>query len=596
MSYQVNRFNGTLITTVADGTIDSSTDLRLIGKNYAGYGEVQNENFLHLLENFANTTAPPKKLSGQIWYDTANKKLKFYDGSIFRVAGGAEVSSTAPSGLTVGDFWWDTSSSQLYSWAGHAYVLVGPVIAPDLGASAVIAQVVKDTLDLNHTILKIVAGSKVIEIISADAFTLKSEVNPIPDFTVIKKGVTLAKTNAIGVSSDNYVYWGTASNADRLGGILADQYLQKGNASFASEIKFFDPGFTVGDSNDLRVRIENGNEVIVENRLGNPITFRITVTEISDVRDVAIMNSTGVVPGKSSEYNLGSATLPWKNIYATTTITDVIGSITSPINETGHTTAIHTGTFKGNVIASDGAVMVNFASKQLFGQLGTIVAPATVYGSLEGNVTGTASNASALNRFSPSLDLPAIVDKTSVPVRDALGAITASRFIGIADKADKLLVGATYLSSSLLSVANTVAIRDASGDLYAALFQGTATAARYADLAEKYLTDNNYQSGTVVVVGGDAEVTACSMGQRPIGVVSTNPAYMMNSELEGGTYIALKGRVPVLVVGPIKKGDQLIAANNGYAMLNDQNIYHGFAIALESNDDEGIKLIEAVVL
>ena len=84
MSYQVNRFNGTLVTTVADGTIDSTTDLRLIGKNYAGYGEVQNENFLHLLENFANTTAPPKKLSGQIWYDTATKKLKFYDGSIFR--------------------------------------------------------------------------------------------------------------------------------------------------------------------------------------------------------------------------------------------------------------------------------------------------------------------------------------------------------------------------------------------------------------------------------------------------------------------------------------------------------------------------------
>ena len=112
MAYEVNKFNNVFLTSVADGTIDTTTDLRLVGKNYAGYGEVQNENFVHLLENFANTTAPPKAITGQIWFDTSIKKLKFYDGAKFKTAGGAEASASAPSGLSVGDFWWDTAAKQ----------------------------------------------------------------------------------------------------------------------------------------------------------------------------------------------------------------------------------------------------------------------------------------------------------------------------------------------------------------------------------------------------------------------------------------------------------------------------------------------------
>jgi len=78
MSYTIKHYNGTLLTTVADGTVDTSTDLTLIGKNYAGYGQSQNDNFVWLLENFANTTQPPNPLAGQVWFDSANLKLKFY--------------------------------------------------------------------------------------------------------------------------------------------------------------------------------------------------------------------------------------------------------------------------------------------------------------------------------------------------------------------------------------------------------------------------------------------------------------------------------------------------------------------------------------
>ena len=118
MAYSINKFNGTFLVTVQDGTVDTTTDLSLVGKNYAGYGAIENENLIYLLENFANTSPPPKPLSGQIWYDSGNKKLRFYDGVRFKVAAGAETGSSAPSGLQTGEFWFDTSAKQLYTWTG----------------------------------------------------------------------------------------------------------------------------------------------------------------------------------------------------------------------------------------------------------------------------------------------------------------------------------------------------------------------------------------------------------------------------------------------------------------------------------------------
>jgi hypothetical protein len=143
---------------------------------------------------------------------------------------------------------------------------------------------------------------------------------------------------------------------------------------------------------------------------------------------------------------------------------------------------------------------------------------------------------------------------------------------------------------------NTIAARDGSGDLYANIFHGTATEAQYADLAEIYATDVEYEVGTVVTVGGDKEVTASKFGDRAIGVISANPAYLMNKDAEGQA-IALKGRVPVKVVGAVKKGDRLVAADNGHAIIATMHQYADvFAIALETSTDTLTKTIEAVIL
>ena len=589
MAYKVDKFNGTFLVNVNDGTIDTTTDIRFVGKNYAGYGEVQNENFLHLMEHFAGTTPPPKAISGQIWYDSANKKLKFYDGSKFKIANGAETTPTRPSGLAVGEFWWDTTAQQLYTWSGTDFILVGPEASPELGASSVQTLVVKDNVSPvpnNHTIVQLISAGKVMSIISRTAFTLNPTINPIEGFTAIKKGITLVNTNALGESSDDHFFWGTASDANRLGQRPASDYLLKGDSTFELSVNFKDPGFLLGDDNDLRIRVENSDELIFENQLGRDITFRITVTPTTDERDIGVFTSTGFRPGLGSLYDLGTSLVKWRNVHADTFNGALLGNVT------GDSTGVH----KGNVIAADNSVMINATDKQLFAQVGTAQNPQTIFGTLIGNCQGTATTANSLQQFSPSIALPGSANKESVPVRDTNGDITVRRVIGTALQADQLLVGASYRSAALAQTANSIAARDNNGDIFARFFQGTATAALYADLAEKYLADQEYSAGTVVVVGGDAEVTACEWGQLPIGIVSTNPAFMMNKDLEGGTYIALKGRVPCRVVGSVKKGDRLIASNQGCASAALGHSSDVFAIALETNLNSEEKIIEVVVL
>ena len=599
MAYQVDRFNGTFLTSVDDGTIDTTTDLRLVGKNYAGYGEVQNENFLHLLESFSNTTAPPKAIGGQVWYDSGTRKLKFYDkpndatAGRWKVASGAEVSSTAPSGLQTGDFWFDTSVDQLRVWNGERYVIIGPEIPDDLSATAVQPVIIKDNLDQNHPILKISSGSDVIMIVSKDDdFTLNSAVNPITGFSLIKKGVTLVNTSpSTGVTSTAHRYWGTASNALRLGGFEASQFIRFGEVSFDEEVAFKDSGYTVGDQNDIRVRVENGDEPVIENRLGNPITIRIRISD-TDQRSVAIFSANGIGPGSDNVYNIGGPAARYANVYASTFIGNVTGNVTGNL----------TGQHFGNIRGLDNTLMFDATTKIFYGQFG---APgpanqAAFYGSLVGDVTGTASNALKLN----SLNGEQTAIPTSIAVRDSSGNLTSNRFIGIADRADRIKIddSATdsdpnYKTAKTTASNLSIAARDGSGDLRANYFRGTATAAQYADLAEKYLTDKEYEVGTVITVGGDKEVRSSVLGDRAIGVVSQNPAFLMNSELEGGTYSALKGRVPVKVTGKVKKGDRMIAANNGTAISAEfHNFQDVFAISLENNDSEDIKLIECIIL
>jgi hypothetical protein len=488
MAYVINLTNGQQLATVEDGTIDQSTTIKLVGKNYAGYGEIQNENFVHLMENFSSANSPANPLSGQIWFDSAAKKLKFYDGSLFRSTGGAEVSTTQPVGLTTGDFWWDSGNNQLYAQnSDGGFVLIGPDSIGDT-VSAMVTKQIRDNNMTNRTVIQGVVNDAVIYTVSASEFTIDSTdpTNAITGFDVIRQGLTLRNTTSgtNGVTADQTRFHGTATTADRLGGNLASDYALAGAANFTSIVRFGDPGFTVGAANDLAVYIENGSEGVIENTVGTDIRFKVKSTGGVTTEPFAI-KSAGLVPAATTTFDIGTTAFKFRNIYATS-------------------------------------------------------------------------------------------------------------FNGLATNATNLQVGTNYRTGDVNPTNNTVAVRDSSGNLSANIFNGVSTSARYADLAEKYTTCCELPVGTIMSVCTDEEheTGEANEGDIVVGVISDKPAYLMNAEADGQA-LALKGRVPVRVIGAVAKGDPIRVANDGVGSVEGMGEVVG--VALESNTETAEKLVECVL-
>jgi hypothetical protein len=207
--------------------------------------------------------------------------------------------------------------------------------------------------------------------------------------------------------------------------------------------------------------------------------------------------------------------------------------------------------------------------------------------SASGNITG--GNLSGTSIVG-TLTTASQTNITSVGTLGSL-AVTANITGGNLSVSTGTITGGNIVNANGNGVGNI-----GSSALYFNTVFAKATSAQYADLAEKYLADQIYDVGTVLAVGGDAEVTACRIGDRAIGAVSENPAFKMNDGLENGTFVALKGRVPVKVIGTVRKGQRLVAHNNGCAVAGVAHADDVFAVALESSDDIGVKLIEAVIL
>jgi hypothetical protein len=390
MPYILNNTNGTIVATVQDASLDLTTDLIFVGRNYAGYGEWQNENFLKLLENFSNSSAPTKPIEGQVWYDTANKKLNVYDGEFWKGVSNLEKGLINPANSknpTSGDLWYEEREQQLYVYNGSEYRLIGPLSGADTRAQWKGSFEVSQE-DLNRKFnLKAVIGinDEIIALVSGESYTVQSgsagsDNLPIhPETEVVKKGINLIGADpATGVSASNTstgnLFWGTAAHA-----LVANE------SSFASSLQY-------------------------------------QVTELEDAT---------FYPYFGSELTPGIGTV---NV------------------DTGFT-------------------------------------------------------------FNP---------------------------------------GTNTLTTNF--------------------FNGLASSARYADLAERYEADSVYDEGTVVVIGGIKEVTISTehASTTVAGVVSKNPAYLMNSKAgsnETHPAIALKGRVPCKIYGPVRKGELLVTSGHrpGYA-------------------------------
>ena len=481
MAYTVNKTDGTILATVADGTIDTTTDLTLIGKNYAGYGEFLNENVIKLLENFANTSAPASPVAGQMWWDKTNNLLKVYTGTAFKTVSSSTASASTPSGSVTGDLWWDTTNGQLKVYNGSSFTTIGPSFTSGTGTSGAIVETVTDNAAADHVVVKLFTNNVLVATVSKDAaFTPQSAIS---GFATVKPGVQLS------TAITGNKFQGTATDSDALGGVAAASYLRSDASDSTSGV-------------------------------------------------LSVLNDTGLVVGVDSDFTLG-----------------VSGSDVSLSNAT-----------------SDGDILIKVN---------------------DGGVVSTAMTIDgATNR----------VLLAGAPT-DNLGAATKAYVDSQVSGSGALPTTGGTMTGDIL-VSGTVNFGSSGNRIttvFATTFNGTSTAAQYADLAENFRPDVQYEPGTIVALGGAEEITAVNeeLSDNVFGVTSERPAYLMNSAQEGGMPVAIAGRVPVRVIGMVNKGDRLVAAGNGLARAagTDESITAfnvlGRAIDSKTSMEEGT--IEAFV-
>ena len=217
MSYQLNKTNGELLVDLVDGQIDTATtDITLVGKNYKGFGEFINENYIKMLENFSNTAAPSNPMTGQLWFDSGEQRLKIYTGSTFKSAGGPIVSNTQPTMVT-GDIWIDNENNKMYFFDGTDLVLVGPEYSATQGKTGFEVVSVIDTANQDQTVLKLYIGGLLQGIWSKAEF--RPNVN-IPGFPVDPDDTNVPQRQILRVGfnpgGSNFWWQGTARNARNL--------------------------------------------------------------------------------------------------------------------------------------------------------------------------------------------------------------------------------------------------------------------------------------------------------------------------------------------------------------------------------------------
>jgi hypothetical protein len=285
MAYTINLTDGSIFATIADGTINTASSMILVGKNYAGYGEFLDENFIHLLENGANNTAPGAPLTGQLWYDKSTNLLKVYNGSVFKTISAATASGTQPVSNVTGDIWFDTVNQQLKVWNGSSFILVGPASSAGQGTSGAIVTTITDNVAVDHVVIQLFVQSTIVGMISRDAtFTPQTAIN---GFATIGPGLQMSSTVS------NALFRGIATNSQLLDSLSSSQFLRSDvNSTTSGTLGVInDSGLTVGLDQDARISVVTAtSEVILQNQTQDAnLTLR--------VNDGGVLTSALVVNG-----------------------------------------------------------------------------------------------------------------------------------------------------------------------------------------------------------------------------------------------------------------------------------------------------------
>lgn len=505
MAYTVNKTNSSATPnsyTVQDSILNTQTDIPFVGKGYAGYGEVIAENFLHLLENFSNTTAPTKPIKGQLWFDEFEGRLKVYNGSSFNPLGGAQYQSSAPASQTQGDLWIDSDTGQMYFYNGTTNVLVGPPSSTGT-TNGFTFETIADSTDANQNITNLYNDGNRIAIISEDSFTPKSA---IAGFATITKGINLS-TAIAGLK-----FTGTATNADSLGGSAAANYLRgDSNDTTSGTLGILnDTGLTVGANNDLRFLIESAGPTIQSTQSDDDITFK--------VNDGGVTTTVMTIDGATSRIGIGNT--------SPTTKLDVTGTINATaITATEFTGIIHSTEI--NVLAN-GSIIFEGSTANDFETSLTVVDPTADRTITLPNITGTVITTG---------------DTGTVTNTMLAGSITNDKITDSTIRAAKLNLSSDSVTVSTLS--------DSKGEIRTVpqLVKSTSYALISSDHGKHISTDSDITVNTgIFSVGQNITIFNNSSSSITITQGSGVTIYQTGTANTGSRTLAQKGLVTLLCV------------------------------------------------
>ena len=274
MSYKLNKTDGSLLVELVDGRLDTtSADINLIGKNYQGFGESINENFIKLLENFSNSSAPSKPLKGQLWFDSSTGRLKIYTGATFKSTDSTIFASSQPTDLVQGDIWIDGANDQLYFWNGTEKILVGPRYTKNQLRTGPIVETIKDTIGQNKIVVKNYINGSLISIEAKENF---SPFPAITGFDSLKEGIN------VNSAFPDYQFYGIASTArelvDELGNVFNQDNFLSADSDDVTEGKLTvrnDRGFIVGDDLDLALSVSGETVLIATTKTSNDLKIQL---------------------------------------------------------------------------------------------------------------------------------------------------------------------------------------------------------------------------------------------------------------------------------------------------------------------------------
>jgi hypothetical protein len=588
MTYQINRTDGTLLTNLQDLTKDNTTtSLTLLGRGAVDYGESVAENFVQMLENFASPTPPTNPLQGQLWYHTYNagppvtviNKLKIYDGTDWIIISTSSSSTSEPENPQVGDLWYNTSDNTMYYWDGTSWKAIGGPytgLDPDTDPSTLDPDTPIDPpADPSEGQLWWMLPERVLwaydSALTTASFPPKYKR---VDGSYVPNGWVLIGPNGIQDSSDPdggtynvsttitgldpttgeekeyqiqmivvngkiITVWSDEQfklSANSINGMNYGSWIDPFDSSADSKVvnaglnMNHDSGFVMyGQSTDSeRVNGLNGSQFLRSDISTAPLTTD-TSYDLGDEdhrwrRFYAAHVYAGTsTPGSSGTNDTSSINLHGKAASAASAdSTDAAKYFTNDKKLTTSNT--------NNTVATDNDVSVVFDN--LFGDNSTN----TYYGTASFTTVGTNQ----------------IKSLATTVAQNLIDDIPTGNFVPL-NKSSHPTQNNTYNQGTASSRWATI---------YATTFNGTATAAQLADLAERYETDQVSPVGTLMSIGGEKEVTQTS-GDKDysyFGVVSENPGFLLN-ETAGNDdthpAIALAGRVKVRVNGPVKKGQRI---------------------------------------